>query len=550
MGLWSAYFLVKLLLYALGYMNFDPWLNLGFAAFTALAPANARQRFAKNLIAMPVGILLLYHDSWLPPLKQAMSQAQNLHAFTPEYLWELAGRVISWRLLAVLAAILAFYALARRKLRMSTLVFIGIAAVWLVPLDHLRPQPQAGPAVAVAMPAQAEIDARNMRPEALDARLTQFYAEQKTLEVRFARPAADEPAFDIVILHVCSLSWDDLKTLEVASDALFGRFDLLLSNFNSASSYSGPAAIRLLRGNCGQTPESRLYGATGRECLVIDGLRDAGFEAHWLMNHDGRFGNFFADVHDRGGLAVPLEDNGGATPTQQAFDGSPVYGDYATLSHWWARRQLSNAPRVALYYNTISLHDGNRLLGTGHADSSYGARWAQFSRDIERFLDDLRNSGRRVIVLFIAEHGAALGGDRRQISGLREIPTAAIARVPVGFVLVNATRPAPSSQERIDAPASYLAVNELLSRFIAANPFDKSDLSLEDYTQALPQSDFVAENNGTTVIEIGRRYMMRSPDGAWSSLEGTFDTAPASTNRGSDDAASSPALADAPALSR
>jgi hypothetical protein len=34
----------------------------------------------------------------------------------------------------------------------------------------------------------------------------------------------------------------------------------------------------------------------------------------------------------------------------------------------------------------------------------------------------------------------------------------------------------------------------------------------------LPQADFVAENNGTTVMQVGGESMMRSPDGAWSSL--------------------------------
>jgi len=54
MGLWSAYFFAKLLLYAGGYIDFNPWINLAFAAFTALPPKNARQRFAKNLIAVPL----------------------------------------------------------------------------------------------------------------------------------------------------------------------------------------------------------------------------------------------------------------------------------------------------------------------------------------------------------------------------------------------------------------------------------------------------------------------------------------------------------------
>src|SRR3982074_1297623 len=103
MGLWSAYFLVKLVLYALGYMDFNPWMNLALAIFTALPPQNARQRFAKNLIAVPLGILLLYHDSWLPPIARAVAQAQNLRAFTGSYLLELAGRLISWELFLVVA---------------------------------------------------------------------------------------------------------------------------------------------------------------------------------------------------------------------------------------------------------------------------------------------------------------------------------------------------------------------------------------------------------------------------------------------------------------
>jgi hypothetical protein len=73
------------------------------------------------------------------------------------------------------------------------------------------------------------------------------------------------------------------------------------------------------------------------------------------------------------------------------------------------------------------LHDGNRVLNG--ADSSYGARFAIFSSDITRFLDLLRASRRRVVVVF------------------------------------------------------------------------------------------VAENNGTTVIQAGTHFMMRSPDGAWSSLD-------------------------------
>jgi cellulose synthase operon protein YhjU len=518
MGLWSAYFLAKLALYAGGYIAFNPWLNLALAIFTTLPPRDAHQRLAKNLIAVPLGALLLYHDSPIPPLTQALAQLQTLSQFSAAYLWELAGRVVSWKLLLELAALLALYSLARRKLRLSTFVFLGILAVFLAPEARLLIGGTARPAVGATTGAAPEdVD---LSPAALDARLARFYREQKPLRISFGHPVPDDPPFDILILHVCSLSWDDLRTLQLVPDTVFGHFDLVLTNFNSAASYSGPAAIRLLRGTCGQTPEARLYDPAGDGCLVMDGLQNAGFEPHWVMNHDGHFGNFFGDVRLRGGIAAPLEDSSGATPAQIAFDGTPVYGDYSVLSRWWAKRQANRAARVALYYNTISLHDGNRVTGSATTDSSYDARLATFNGDLTRFLDLVRASGRYVIVVFIAEHGAALGGDRRQIQGLREIPTAAIAHVPVAIALLNAVRPPPATQMKLAAPASYSALNELLSRFIANNPFTKPLASLDDYLGALPQADFVAENNGTTVVQAGTHYMMRSPDGVWSSLDG------------------------------
>ena len=517
MGLWSAYFLAKLALYALGYMDFSPWLNLALAVLTTLPPGNPRQRLAKNLVAIPLGLLLLYHDSHLPPLPQALADLRNLSAFSAPYLWELAARLFSLRLLLGAAALVVLYSLARRKLRLSTFVFAGIALVLVAPAARHWAVAAPQQATAAAGAPRQEVD---LAPAALDEQLSRFYAQQKQLKVRFAHPLSDDPAFDIVLLHVCSLSWDDLKTLAVSPDGLFKRFDLVFTHFSSGASYSGPAAIRLLRGSCGETPEARLYDPAGDGCLVVSGLEGAGFEPQWAMNHDGHFGNFFADVRDRGGLAARLEDNTGATVAETAFDGTPVYSDYSVLSRWWIRRLTNKAARVLLYYNSISLHDGNRVVAGGHADSSYGARFATFTSDIGRFLDLLESSHRHVVVVFIAEHGAALGGDRRQIQGMREIPTAAIARVPVALALLNAPRAAGVPQTRIDVPASYPALNEMLSRFISHNPYATPVASFGDYVDTLPQTPFVAENNGTTVIQAGTHFMMRSPDGGWSSLDG------------------------------
>jgi cellulose synthase operon protein YhjU len=330
MGLWSAYFIAKLLLYAGGYIGFDPWLNLLFAIFTALPPQNPRQRFTKNLIAVPLAIMLLYHDSWLPPFARVLEQTNNLAAFTPRYLLELLLRFFNWKLLLVAVVLVFVYALARRKLRLSTFVFIAILVVLLRPEGTLPLEPalaMTATTQATRQNPQVAIDPRNLREEALEGMLTDFYEKERLRQVRFAPLLDDEAPFDIVILHVCSLAWDDIKFVQDDNDPLLQRFDIVFDDFNSAASYSGPAAIRLLRGNCGQTPHRQLYETAKSDCLVIDGLQRVGFTPKWLMNHDGRFGDFFADVRTHGAFPSDPEPLTGAKVAQHAFDGSPIYDD-------------------------------------------------------------------------------------------------------------------------------------------------------------------------------------------------------------------------------
>jgi len=219
--------------------------------------------------------------------------------------------------------------------------------------------------------------------------------------------------------------------------------------------------------------------------------------------------------------AAGNDEHGAAAtrPMLRSAAGAPIYDDYAVLSRWWSKRLADPKARVALYYNSISLRDGNRAAVDASGDASYGARVSQLFNGINRFLDDVQHSGRHAIVIFMAADGAALRGDRRQPPGLREIPTSAISVVPVGIACVNAPHSALTAQLKVEAPLSYLALDELLARFIAYDPFDAGTLRLDSYVQDLAQTDFVAENNGITVLHVGDEDMMRTPDGSWSRLD-------------------------------
>ncbi|WP_285199463.1 cellulose biosynthesis protein BcsG, partial [Klebsiella pneumoniae] len=100
-------------------------------------------------------------------------------------------------------------------------------------------------------------------------------------------------------------------------------------------------------------------------CQLFGQLQQAGYAVEMGMNHNGTFDNFRQLVKGNLGATVPDPLSHTAVPAGvQAFDGSAVGRDGDYLRTWWSRRLSSNKPAVALYYNTITLHDGNVLPGS------------------------------------------------------------------------------------------------------------------------------------------------------------------------------------------
>lgn len=521
MGIWSFYFFGKLFLYAGGYIDFGVWLNLAFALFLLLPLPTRGWRIARQLAAVPAGIALLYHDSWLPPFRRALSQVDNLRQFDLAYLIELLGRFVNPGVLLTLLVMLAVFILLSRKLRMSSFALLAILlGPWAVnavaALRQPAPAATAAASVASASPAGgAVVSEKPATGDELNGLLANFYRQEATRKVAFTAAADAKAPFDIVMLHICSLADDDVAMVKLQDHPLLSRFDLRFTNFSSAASYSGPAAIRVLRSSCGQQPHSELYNKAAPECYLFNQLQQAGFTPEYLMNHDGHFGGFINDVRVNGGLSAPLDTVSGVPVAMRAFDGSEVYDDYAELSRWWQQRIARPDARVALYYNTMSLHDGNKLIDSRSlsAVESYRARLGKLFDDLDRFFQLIAASGRRVVVVMVPEHGAALRGDKLQISGLREIPSPAIALVPTAIKLFGLPQAVPP--QSIAAPSSYLAMAQLLAEFSANNPYTASAFNLADYLRDLPQTEFVAENEGNVVMRQAGRYMMRNPDMSW-----------------------------------
>ena len=506
----SLYFLLKTGLYYGHYLGFHwlPNLLLAVAAFWPL-PAGRWQRLRAWLF-WPLALVLLYHDSFLPTPQRIWSQLDALRGFSLDYLLELLHRLVSLRAVLALAAVLLLYTALARWLRFATLALVGILSVPL--LAALAPAAASGPAAgAGASGAQASLSSN-------DAELQAFYRSEHQRKLLLPERTGG-PAFDLIVLHVCSLSWDDLDFVQERNAPLLKRFDLVFSNFNSAASYSGPAMLRLLRGNCGQTSHGQLYKGTDASCYTVPSLEKAGFQTHGLLNHNGTYDNFARLVEQEAGLLAHLDSNRMARVQMQSFDGSPIYDDYDLLSQWWSQHQQKGRAPLALYYNTISLHDGNRLPGVSSRSSldTYKPRVQKLLADFDRFVSQLEASGRPVVLMLVPEHGASLRGDKVQISGMREIPDPKVTLVPAAIKLIGLKGAgAAGTPLLIKQEMSYLGLNTIVADLLRDNPFAAGARPLAERLEPLQTTRFVAENDDVVMLRhADGSYALKSGDGTW-----------------------------------
>ncbi|MDR5856200.1 cellulose biosynthesis protein BcsG [Caballeronia sp. LZ062] len=523
MTFWNLYFILKLYLWATGHLS-PLWLaNLAFAlALGATSFWRAYlARLARLLVALAIALPLMYTEAKVPPFSRLVSEFSAMLHFSAGYWYELAQRVLPPALLLTGICAVVGYLVVNRWLRVSTLVIAALITAPVYELGRAIQLPGNAVSPAGTSPAALSLAVRagnapgQTGASGHDAELAAFRTDEAKRRVSFAHLTSDANAqFDIILLHICSLSWNDLDVAKSRDHPMLSHFDYVFTNFSTAASYSGPAAVRVLRAACGQEPHQKLYEAADADCYLLSALARAGYTPQVLLNHDGHFGDFASTVARNVGAAnVPFQPNGAAPVQMRSFDDSPIREDYGTLAGWLAQRGRVQGP-VALYYNTISLHDGNRLPGIpGSSLETYPRRVQKLMTDFDRFADLVASSGRRAAIVFVPEHGAALAGDKDQIAGLREVPTPHIVHGPVGIRLVGFGGAHPPATV-ITQPSSFLALAQLLSNLVARSPFQPG-ATLPDYAANLPRTRMVGENEQTVTIGTAAGYSVRTPDGVW-----------------------------------
>ncbi|OAT34794.1 putative inner membrane protein [Proteus myxofaciens ATCC 19692] len=540
--------MLKFVLLWYGYLNFDAFSNLLFIAFLIFPLPDNLLFKIRNWIAIPIGIILFYHDTWLPSFSTVLSQGSLLKQFSFDYLMELTANFINLKMIGVAFLLLVAYLFIEQWLRISVFIIAGVLWLNIDGITHFSqsmvPSVLANNAVSennisnkeeINSASQSDVlvdkaDAESANsfslssepinsssPQSLDNWLTQFYKGEKKRMTTFpTKLSSDAQPFDILIINICSLSTADMAAVGLQGHPLWGNFDVLFKQFNSVSSYSGPASLRLLRASCGQGRHSELYDPTDTQCLLMDNLASLGFTKELALDHNGKFGNYLQEIQQLGDLNIEMQDQKGLSYQLTAFDGSKIYNDKETLSRWLQSREQSKDKRSVTFMNFVTLHDGNRFKGE-NSTADYGKRAVTLLDNLNNFINELDKKGRKVMVVVIPEHGAALQGDKTQMSGLRDIPSQRITTVPVGIRFTGIEEKGPRySPTIVNKPSSYLAISEFISRNVDGEVFKQSTIDWNTLINKLPQTEKVNENQGTTVVEYqNQSYIKLGEQGEW-----------------------------------
>lgn len=422
LGLWNVYFICKFFLTQLGYLRLELFANIALFCFLLL-PANSKgMRFLKQLIALGCGIALLWSESWLPGPQSIMANASGITGFSVNYVLQLIWDFINWRMVFAGFAILLIYYAARDFIRVTAITGCWLLFLVVSPFfgsapsqqSNLVPQTAAGktavgnPADTAAALAAAKGTAQGeVTSEEIDKWYQTFIAYEKDRVAQF--PDSIKPKdtpFDIVILNICSLSTDDLIASNLINNRTFSQFNIRFDHFNSATSYSGPAALRLLNGACGQPSHEALYDTRRPECEIMNRLDSLGFKQHLFLDHSGVYDNYLNAMRTQAGLTAPFERR--RYPVKYvSFNDEEIADTLSVFRHWRSVVNKAKDPRSVSLFNFIALHDGNRQPGK--------SRWEEFEPRARAFIDaldvfiaDLQKSKRKVMLIIVPEHGAAV----------------------------------------------------------------------------------------------------------------------------------------------
>ena len=515
LGAWNVYFIFKFALLYAGYLNFHPLLNLAFMAFLLIPIGNRAGTVFRAAIAFPLGLALFYHDTWLPSAHSIFLLYDQVADFSVSYLLELFNRFINIRMLLIAFVIWVGYLFINQWVRVSTFVILSMIILMCLSVKW--------PATAAFMATQqsdiqhnvsfqkALVPPEGTLSENIERYISDFWGREEKKENPFARLSMKKSMpFDILFIHVCSLSLDDIRAVHLENHPVWKKFDITFDKFNSAASYSNPATLRLLRGSCGQAKFESLFAPTSPDCYLLKNISELGFKEQLLLDHSGAYGNMLNDLKAQGGLSeVPLMPQLDIPLQMKSFYGGKIFSDKIILDRWM--KGLKGSSRTVTFFNTIALHDGNRVLKSNSL-VPYEHAVKNLLDLVDDLFEKLNASGKKTMIIFMGAHGRNYSGDAVQVSGLRDIPSPEITQVPVGIKLTGFSPDDNTFNQtiHIKKPSSFYALSELIAWIINGNLFEKGTASsLTTLANQLSITPLVSQNQGASVINYANKVYIK-----------------------------------------
>ena len=269
-----------------------------------------------------------------------------------------------------------------------------------------------------------------------------------------------------------------------------------------------------MTGACGQPSHDALYDARRPDCEIMNRLDALGFKQHLFLDHSGAYDNYLNTMRTQAGLTATFEQR--KFPLKyMSFNNEEIADTLAVLRHWNRVMARDKDRRSVSLFNFIALHDGNRLPLHSRWEA-FEPRAKTFLDSLNTFINELERGKRKVMLIVVPEHGAAVRGDRIQTPRLRDIPTRRITQVPVLVKFVG-LKNLPKEQIHVTGNSSYLALSTLIGRTIETNFFSNSKgaVPLENLVKDLPTTHMVSENGQAAVLEYKGRDYMKLNRGKW-----------------------------------
>lgn len=513
----TAYFVYKFLLYILGFIGFSVINNLLLFFMFFINIKNSKAVIIYKTFLIICSIAILYADSFLPSVYQILSQLEGT-----SFMYKIDILIDLININYILGFIGVYFICFLVTDFLHGYAFVSIIFC-IITFNAVSPYliekkiteyniPNNIPQSTDIPPQMGEANNNN-----IEAYLNTFLEKEKSRIIRYPEALPENFApFDILIVNICSMAIDDIDAVKQDNHQIFAKFDLRFDSFNSVSSYSTPATLRLLRANCGQETESTMYARARSECNILTSLEQLGYQTKVFFDHNGVYGDYLKTLGELGALPQKLYPQSSLNIQYNSFDGSPIYSDASVFRAYVEDAQKSSGLNLG-FMNLISLHDGNRLPGMNKAEG-YGPRVQKMLNDLNYLVEEIEKSGRKTLLIVIPEHGAAIRGDKMQIARLREIPTKKITRVPamIKFFGINEDT-AVKEQITIHGNYSFMSLSEIIKRSIENNVFSESNAtsSIEELSQDLPQQAYISESTNAYYMNYAGKDFYKLKGDEW-----------------------------------